>query len=337
MAAGVYIGMRYILPVIIPFLLGWILAFFSYASAVKLCKLKGMEKLHLTRQRVSAGILICVIGLLLLFVWGIFHFSAQGITVFLGNCGHWQDHMQGLVGSCCKNLEEITGITALKSSTFVYERMDDCKKMAASYLRSKEFVDGTLYSVRCLFVIISMGLVSVVSSILLVKDFEVYRDMVMRYDIFRRFWKVLRDLGKGLKQYLKAQIKIMSVIGVLCAAGLYLMRIEHFLVIGLAIGLLDALPVLGTGMVLVPWAVWVFLQNRLWQAGGLLLLFAFASIVRQILEPKWIGKDLGVQPFFVLASIYLGVVIYGGWGFLLGPVSAFLLWGMIREWKNRNL
>lgn len=334
MITGVYIGIKYILPVSIPFLLGWILALFSYTIAAKFCLCSGAQKLHLTQRRIAVGIIIFLAGTVIVLLGGILHFCADGIAVVLGNWSYWDEGMQETIGKCCQNLEGITGIAASRSSSFIYERIDDCQNIVMSYLKSQEFMKGTVSSVKYIFVLLSLSVISIISGILLVRDFEYYRDLVMRYELFRRFWKVLQNMGNGLRLYLKAQMKIMSAVGILCAVGLFLLGIPYAWIWGVGIGLLDALPVLGTGMVLVPWAIWSFLQNRLWQAGGLLLLFVLASVLRQFLEPKWLGKDLGVQPLFVLASIYFGVVIYGGSGFFLGPLSALLIWYMVREWKK---
>ena len=67
------------------------------------------------------------------------------------------------------------------------------------------------------------------------------------------------------------------------------------------------------------------------------MLYLVTSLARQFLEPKLVGESLGIYPIFVLLTIYLGVYLYGGLGFLLGPVSALLIWGIIKEWDLLSL
>lgn len=329
--------MKYILPVMIPFLLGWALALLSYGPADRMSRSAKLKKLHITRERLSVLIILVITFLTCLGIWLALRSCAGGISALLQTCAGWEDDMHNMVNDCCQTLEQVTGITAANSRMFIYERVEDCKNMAAEYLGSREFVDETMTSVKCVFLLVSMGLISVVFGILLAKDYERYREVSQKSEFLQRFWKVIRELGLGLRSYLRAQIKIMGVISALCMGGLYLMGQRHFIWWGLLIGLVDALPVLGAGMVLVPWAVWTFLQGQTEHAFGLLALFALAAILRQILEPKWIGRDLGIQPLFVLAAIYLGVVVYGGSGFILGPISGLLLMGLIREWKGASL
>ena len=101
--------------------------------------------------------------------------------------------------------------------------------------------------------------------------------------------------------------------------------------IGIAIGICDALPFLGTGTVFVPWALIDLLLGNYKNAVGFLVIYIICSFVRQILEPRMVGQNLGVPPLAVLMSIYIGISVYGGSGVLLGPVSGLIIYHILKS------
>ena len=106
-----------------------------------------------------------------------------------------------------------------------------------------------------------------------------------------------------------------SLHGRILAAGRPLVS----LLLGLAVGLLDALPFIGTGTVLIPWAIILLLQGSYFGALGHFLLFVVTDLARELLEPRLIGESLGIHPILMLLSVYLGFFFYGIFGFLLVP------------------
>jgi predicted PurR-regulated permease PerM len=82
----------------------------------------------------------------------------------------------------------------------------------------------------------------------------------------------------------------------------------------------DALPLLGCGTVLIPWAAWCFLSGEAIRGAGLLILLGVIYIVRQFLEPRVIGKMTGVHPFVALASVYVGLKLGGVSGMIVAPI-----------------
>ena len=101
-------------------------------------------------------------------------------------------------------------------------------------------------------------------------------------------------------------------------------------------GFLDVFPVLGTGLFLVPAGIFQMLLGDCFQGVGVLVLYGVTAVVRQILEPRLIGNHMGVSPLLVLLSVYLGIFLYGGFGFLLGPLSALLIYGISKNFINKK-
>lgn len=135
-----------------------------------------------------------------------------------------------------------------------------------------------------------------------------------------QYLPALRRAKKALLGWLKAQGVLMLVIFSIVTAGLLLLRIPYAPFWALFIALLDAVPMLGTGLVLVPWAIICFLMRQSVRALGLLGIVVCATVARTTLEPKLLGKHLGLDPLITLLALYIGYKIWGFWGLLAAPV-----------------
>ena len=135
----------------------------------------------------------------------------------------------------------------------------------------------------------------------------------------------MRELIKTLGNYLKAEATLVLVSFIISVIGLYILsfagfKIEFPLLIALGIGFVDALPILGSGTVMVPWAVICALNGELNLGIAIIVLFIIMSIVRQFLEPRLVSKNIGVHPIFTLLAMYTGFKIIGILGLLIGPI-----------------
>lgn len=141
----------------------------------------------------------------------------------------------------------------------------------------------------------------------------------------------VRRMRKVLGQWLLAQGKLMSVTFCVLAAGLTLLRIPRSLLWALLVALVDALPVLGTGTVLVPWSAVCFLQGDTPRALGILGIYITAALTRSMLEPKLLGKHLGLDPLVTLLALYVGYRLWGVGGMLLAPLLTVAVLQLHRE------
>lgn len=134
-----------------------------------------------------------------------------------------------------------------------------------------------------------------------------------------------RRLRRMLRSWLTAQLKLMSVTFCILAAGLTLLRIPRSLLWAFVIALVDALPVFGTGTVLIPWALVCFLQGNRVLALGIAGTYATAALTRSILEPKLLGQHLGLDPLAALAALYIGCRLWGIAGMIAAPMITVAL------------
>ena len=113
--------------------------------------------------------------------------------------------------------------------------------------------------------------------------------------------------------------------------GLMLLGVKRFFTFALLIATLDALPVIGTGAVLLPWSVVNFFQSNYKLGIGLVVLYVLIAVVKNFLEPKIIGKQIGINPLFTLLFIFLGLRVGGVFGMLVFPIVLTVLFTYYRR------
>ena len=126
----------------------------------------------------------------------------------------------------------------------------------------------------------------------------------------------------ALLAWLKAQCKLCGITFCVVLTGFLLLRIPYAPVWAAVVAIVDAVPVLGTGTVLLPWALVSLLQHQHFRSVGLLCTYAAAFLTRTVLEPRLVGKHLGLDPLVTLIFLYLGYRFWGILGMLLAPMLA---------------
>lgn len=138
----------------------------------------------------------------------------------------------------------------------------------------------------------------------------------------QQFASGIRRLKQAVFRWLLAQLKLCGITWCVLTLGFLLLRIAHAPLWALAVALVDILPVLGTGTVLIPWSIVSFLQSDNARAVGLLGIYAAATLLRSVLEPRLVGKQLGLDPLVTLFALYTGYKLWGLMGMLLAPLLA---------------
>ena len=140
-----------------------------------------------------------------------------------------------------------------------------------------------------------------------------------------RFSRVFGDVKSAAGGYVKTQLTLMLIVFVILSIGLGIAGADYFLLIAFAIALLDALPVFGSGMVLIPWGAWMLLHRDFRAGITLIVLYLIIFLSRQILEPRILGRQIGIHPLITLVSMYAGLKLLGVFGMILGPVIAVIV------------
>ena len=322
---AVYLGIRFLLPHVIPFFIAWILV--SLLDPL----LKKIRRRLPWKKEVLAAILLTVLFLL---AGVIFYFFCSALMEQLGrviaNFDRYYNDVCVFLDDCCSMVEQKAG---LKDGR-IRSAMDQGLEQAAVHLQGKMVPDVLDHSFQYLMELLSgLGFFFLIfiAVILLVKDYDEILEKLENYKLFRKIRRVIRRISHTGGTYLKSQLLIMGIITVMCVGGLYLLGNSYALLLGILIGILDALPFLGTGTILLPWALVLLVRRSYGQALGYAGLFFVTNTVRELLEPRLIGTRIGIYPFVMALSVYVGLCLFGPTGVFTGPAGLVLIMEICKE------
>ena len=146
----------------------------------------------------------------------------------------------------------------------------------------------------------------------------------------KKVGKHVREISHSLGGYLKAQITLIFVSFIILLVGLYIfmflgLNIRYPLLIALITAFIDALPILGSGTVLIPWAIISALDGDFNLGISIISLWIIMCVVRQLIEPKLVSNKIGIHPIFTLIAMYTGFKLLGLIGMLLGPIALIII------------
>lgn len=324
--ALIYFGFRYAVPWLLPFLLG-----VTIAALLRPLTLAFSKKCR-AKEKLSAGIVLLLFylaaaGAILLFATimlsQLYELLLRLPGLYADSIAPLLDRMGGWFNALLERFNAKTGAGV--------EQFSD----AVSSAVQQAAVDGSAHLVSW-----AAGIAAKLPMLLLTAVFTImisaitalnYREVgkLLCGMVPPRFAKRLSGLQRFLRetvwQYVRAYTIIMAVTFTELAAGLLLLRFDYALTVAAAITLLDVLPLIGSGAVLVPWGLVLLAGGDLPGGIGLLLLFGLIAVVRNIIEPRVVGKQIGLHPIATITLMYAGLKIAGVVGMLCAPVAALLL------------
>jgi len=177
-------------------------------------------------------------------------------------------------------------------------------------------------------------IITAVASFFIVGDYEKIKELFQKI-MPQKAQNICNNVegytGNVIFAYVKSYLLLMSITFAELFVGLMLFRIPYAGWIALAISIFDILPILGTGGIVIPWALIACLLGNYTLAVQLFLLYIVILIVRNILEPRVVGKQIGVHPLATLITMFLGLRIFGIWGMIGMPVALVVL---VNAYKN---
>ena len=305
--AGVYIFLEYLLPLVIPFLLALILS--RIISPI----VRWLQRKYKIKPVIGASLILLLGGILLFFVIKYFGgmlmeqirklslylpFYTKKITIFLKeSCSRIEEGMNMEEGMIYPVLERQGETMAGKVVAYFGEY---------SLVTFRMLLDGFIFIV-----------LMIMSTILLAgKEIKDSQNKIVKLGK-----EVYEQVSIACLSYMKAQLVIMVFDAVLAAIGLYILGNPYYLVIGILLGVIDALPLFGTGTVLIPWGIISIFLGKPVTGIGLLILYGILGVMRQIVEPKIMGKQMNMDLLTSLFFMYVGYRLFGIWGFVLGPLG----------------
>lgn len=323
--AAVYLMIRYLLPYVLPFFIALILV--RMLNPV----LKRIRRRLPWKKEILTGILI---SLFFALAGALLYFLCEAVTHqvcrIAADFDHYYNGVNGFLDDCCNSMERKIGLKTGRIRSVVDREF----RTAVVLVEGKmipEFLNHSFQYLMKMMKAAGFFFLIFIAVILLMRDYERITEQLKQYEFFRRGAKVLRRICHTGGAYLRAQLLLIGIITVMCVAGLYLLGNGFALVLGIIIGLLDALPFLGTGTVLLPWAVVLLFRKQYALALGYAGLFFITNTTRELLEPRLVGKHIGVYPIAIALAVYMGACLFGPTGVFTGPAGLILIMEICRE------
>lgn len=316
-----YFALEYLLVAILPFLIAW---------GVALLLRPLSRKVH-TLTKLNERFLRLVLAMLA---------SAAFISLIVGVLWYIVNKSWQFLSGLNVNDEIISAITSFLNGGFFSkiafgEELSEYIKTALSGVVStlmKKLADIVSGVAGMLPGVLIFMLVTIISAAYFAYDLEGING-ALKSILPKRALSFLRKariaLGSVGVRYIRSYLIIMSVTFVTLLLGFFIIGVEYAVLIALFVAVLDILPVFGVGTVLIPWSAVAFIMKDIKLGIGLLALFLFITVLREIVEPKILGKNLGLHPLLTLILLYLGYSFFGFFGMILLPPLGALVGVML--------
>ena len=338
--AGLFIFFKYLVLWFLPFLIAWFIALIIQPAVRFLhTKLKLPQKLA------------TIIFLLILFaalVTGIF-FAVNRIIDelnFLATNFSITETTNRISDAINNFFAWLENIPFIYDNNIVEQLKEYLRTETGNFLSQLVSADKIQTFIRTIAITIPQLLIfiliTIVSTFYIALDFK-HINKFISAQIPVKIRAVINDIKSRfldvIYKYLKAYFTIYVITYSELTVGFLIIGIKYAFLIAFIIALVDILPVLGTGTVLIPWGIISIIQKDYFTGFALLILYAVIMIIRNIIEPKIVGSSIGLYPVVTLMAIFVGYNIFGGVGIFLMPITVLILKnlndeGKIHIWKT---
>jgi sporulation integral membrane protein YtvI len=323
----------YVVPLISPFLFGWVIAFILNPLVNLL-----HHKVRLPR------VLATVISLLLFCAATLAILTALTINIVVeigsladniqNNINTWKDELIVYINSdYIQNI--VTQINVFyQDNPQLHETINTNLSNSAKVLAGlSSSIVNVVFNLIVSF-ITSLPSYATYAIIGLLAAFFISKDW---YKLIKRFagyfpgkvrassQAIWSDLQRALFGYIRAQLILISTTACFVLIGLVILNVKYAITISLLIGLCDLMPYLGVGAFMVPWIIFLFIQGNLYLGIGVSVVYTIVLVVRQIIEPKVLATSVGLNALATLVSMFIGLKLFGVLGLIIGPVSLIIL------------
>lgn len=294
------------------------------------------ERFRLPRTVSTLGLLILVFVALGALVWGLVSAAAGEIAELAldweGLVASLQTLVQDLGERFSRGIELLPDSLQRAVDTLV-ERTFDWLEISIPRILSAG-MDYAANVARALPSFAVASVVFVMASYFFTTDFPRLRSTVAdKLPQGPRFLcaQIKRAASAGFGGYIKSQVILSIGVFFILMGGFLLVRQPYFLLLALSLAVLDFIPIIGSGTVMVPWAVVDVVLGNYRHALGLMAVWGLVALFRRVAEPKILGDQTGLPPLLSLASVYVGMKLAGVAGMILGPVLCLVALNLCRS------
>lgn len=328
-SGGVYLAFVYLLPLFFPFLLAYIIMRILWPV---------MDFLHRKWRwhKVFShyGVLVVFLGSILTGLFMLLCKLSGQLRLFFNNFPMYQQLFASTwnerTAELCKCADYYLHLDSGTADRFLAAQLGSLEKMYRSSFTTH--VGKTLLScINSSVHFIVLCVILVIAMFLLVKEMEPLNQKYRENKYYGQIHSILLCMKQSGISYLRAEGLILIINWIVCALGLFLAGNPYFFLFGMGIAIFDAFPILGSGLVLVPMSIYEFVNGHYLPAAILLTTYLITFLAREFLEAKLLGKGMGLNPFIMLAAIFIGIELFGVAGILLGPLAVVLIRTLMAE------
>ena len=328
----VYLGFRFLLPLFFPFLLAYIIAVVLRKPVrflwqrLRIKPAVGGALLLTVFLVVAGGGIAYAVKLLL-----------KQFAAFVGNYDSYAAEWDGYLENACFYFDSVFRVERGRTFTVLSDGLDGIVLffqeelipfLTRNSLKAALSVTELVAAVVIIFVAVLLFLAEMVGKATnktKKTGKAVPKEPGMLHFIEKEWREVKHELSGAGVAYVKTQVILILLVSITCSLGLFIIKNPYALLFGVAIGIFDAFPVLGSGLILIPWAVISFIRQNALAGAVLLTLYGICQFLREYLEPKLLGGKMGVSPVHSLMAVYIGYELFGVLGLFLGPFGLVLI------------
>ncbi len=328
--AVVYFIFKYIMPLAAPFIIAFLLA----AGMSGQMRFLG-GRLHIKRS-IAAVILIGFWGMLVIAVlWLLGGLLVTQIKNVIDNYGIYYAYINEGMCSFCQRVDGFMGFAGGTTLAYIDSGLVGIMRMAQDKLMPS-IMGGSIGALKGFITCTGVLVIFFMALYFFMKDYDRMLERASASDYAQEFDFFYTRIGKIIYTFIKTQLTVMCITMIICAAGLLWLHNPYWLLLGVVLGIVDALPVFGTGTILMPWAVVSVICGKYRYAAVLVAMCFISYMLREYLEPKLMGKGLGAHPLGMLAAVYAGLALFGVVGVITGPLAYILIKELIGYIRHRQ-
>ena len=328
---GVWFFFRYLFNLAAPFVFAFLLITLCYPLLERMQK-----KIPIKKKYLAVAIILPIILFMMGILWTAMILGGKQLEGLPEFCTQAAEQFQVFFHKCCGDLDGRFGWDGQQIESFVIERMTIIMEDVQVQVMPR-ILSSSYNCFKGLFAAVGFLAITCIAAVLLEKEYANIVATLKKSEELHLVWSVVEGVLSYIITFLKAQGVIMLIITVLCSVTLGVAGIPGGILFGILAGTLDVLPFIGTGIVLVPLSVWQLLNGQYMRMTVCLVLYGVCILIRELLEPKLIGRRIGVAPVFMLLAIYAGVKLFGVGGIIKGPLALIVIMEILKIMKTGHM
>ena len=325
-AAIIYIVLKYALGWFLPFVIGFGIAFMLKPLINIITK-----KLKINRK-IVAGVTVLIfyatVGALVTLLLVKIFIALKEVFIKLPSV--YVNNIEPLIFELSNNVENLLGSLDPALVAAIEDMVSSLARSLGSIVSSissgvVSFVSSTVTMVPSFFIIL---IFTIIASFFFAMDYVEITNFVTRQfspKVNSILFEVKDYIVGTLFKFIKAYSIIITITFIELSIGLSILKIDNAITIALLIACVDILPVLGTGGIVIPWIFIELFKGNVGLAIGLTIVYVIITVVRNVLEPKIVGQEVGLNPLVMLICIFIGIRLFGFIGLFALPTMIIIL------------